>query len=117
MDNINEYDEIYICSPTVHQDKYQKHIKGFSNYTPIRIFRDKINEADIVAIFDEIVNDNDFQKSDIEIETDESIEELKHIQDYYDGGFIIFDDSNEKEMNDFRVKAMFKRSRHKNFLS
>ena len=40
------------------------------------------------------------------------IEELKYPQEYEDGGIIILDDLNEKEMNDPRVKAMFKRSRH-----
>ena len=32
----------------------------------------------------------------------------------YDGGIIILDDLNEKETNDPRVQAMFKRSRHNN---
>ena len=30
----------------------------------------------------------------------------------YDGGIIILDDLNEKEMTDSRAQAMFKRSRH-----
>ena len=29
---INEYDKIYIYSPSLHQDLYQKLIKCFSNY-------------------------------------------------------------------------------------
>ena len=62
----------------------------------------------------EIVNKKDFEKSDTEIETYESIEELKFPQEYDDGGIIILDDINEKEMNDPRVQALFKRSRHKN---
>ena len=33
-------------------------------------------------------------------------------QEYEDGGIFIFDDLIEKEMNDPRVQAMFKRSRH-----
>ena len=37
-------------------------------------------------------------------------------QEYDDGGIIILDDLNEKEMNDSRVQAMFKRSGH-NILS
>ena len=61
-----------------------------------------------------IVNNKDFEKSDTEIETYESIEELKFPQEYEDGGIIILDDLNEKEMNDSRVQAMFKRSRHIN---
>ena len=37
---------------------------------------------------------------------------MKYPQEYEDGGVIILDDSNEKEMNESRVQAMFKRSRH-----
>ena len=35
-------------------------------------------------------------------------------QEYDDGGIIMLDDLNEKEMIDPRVQAMFKRSRHNN---
>ena len=38
---------------------------------------------------------------------------MKFPQEHDDRGIIIFDDLNEKEMNDPRVQAMFKRSRHK----
>ena len=38
---------------------------------------------------------------------------MKFPQEYDDGGIIILDDLNEREMNDSRVQAMFKRSRHK----
>ena len=44
------------------------------------------------------------------------MEEKKFPQDYEDGGIIIIDDLIEKETNDPRVKAMFKRSCH-NMLS
>ena len=46
------------------------------------------------------------------METYESIEELKFPQDCEDGDIIIPDDLNGKEMNDPRVQAIFKRSRH-----
>ena len=65
-------------------------------------------------MIEEIGNDKDFQKSDCEIETYESIEELKFPQEYVDGGFITLDDLNEKKMNDPRIQAMLKRSRHQN---
>ena len=42
---------------------------------------------------------------------------MKFPQEYDDGGIIILDDLNEKEMNDPRVHAMFKRSRHNNLSS
>ena len=44
------------------------------------------------------------------------MEELKFSQEYEDNGIIILDDLNQKEINDPRVQAMFKRSRH-NMLS
>ena len=109
---INEYDKIYIYSPSLHQDLYQKLIKCFSNHIPIHIIPNILNEEDIDIIIEELINSNDFEKSNIEIETYESIEELKFPQEYIDGCIIILDDLNEKEMNDPRVQAMFKRSRH-----
>ena len=108
---INEYDKIYIYSPSLHQYLYQKLIKYFSNYTPIKIIPNILNEEDIDIVIEEIVNNKDFEKSDTEIETYESTAELKYPQEYDDGGIIILDDLNEKEMNDPRVQAMFKRSR------
>ena len=111
---INEYDKIYIYSPSLLQDLYQKLIKCFSNYIPIHIIPKILNEKYIDIVIEEIVNNKDFEKSDIEIETYESIEELKFPQEYEDGGNIILDDLNEKKLNDPRVQAMFKRSRHKN---
>ena len=36
---------------------------------------------------------------------------MKFPQEYDEGGIIILDDLNEREMNDPRVQAMFKRSR------
>ena len=73
-----------------------------------------MNENDRDVVIEEIFNNKDFQKSDSEIETYESIEDMKFPQGYDDGGIIIFDDINEKEMNDPPVQAMFKRSTHNN---
>ena len=42
------------------------------------------------------------------------IEESKNPQEYEDGGIIILDGLNEREMNDPRVQAMFKRSTNSN---
>ena len=61
------------------------------------------------------MNDQDFEKPDTE--TYASIEELKYPQDYEDGGINFPDTSNEKEVKDPRVQAMFKRSRHNNLSS
>ena len=111
---IDEYDKIYIYSPSLHQDLYQKLIKCFSNYIPIHIIPNMLNEVDIDVVIEEIVNNKDFQKSDTEIETFDNIEELKFPQEYENNSFVILDDSNQKEMDDPRVQAMFKRSRLKN---
>ena len=111
---INEYDKIYIYSPSLHQNLYQRLIKCFSKYMPIHIIPNILNEEDIDIVIEEIVNNKDFQKSDIEIETFESIENLKYPQDYENNSIIILDDLNQREMDDPRVQSMFKRSRHNN---
>ena len=64
-------------------------------------------------VIDKIVNNTDFEKSDTEIETYESKEELNFPQEHEDGGIVTLDDLNEKEMNHLRVQAIFKRSRQK----
>ena len=111
---IYEYEKTYIYSPSLHQDLYQKLIKCFSNYIPIHIIPNFSNEENLDVVIEEVINEKDFEKSNTEIETYESIEELKFRQEYDDGGIIILDDLNEKEMNGARVQAMFKRSRHNN---
>ena len=77
LKNINEYDKIYIYSPSLHQDLYQNLIKWFINYITINIIPSILKEEDNDLVIDDIVNNEDFQKSDCEIETYESIEELK----------------------------------------
>ena len=111
---INEYNRIYIYSPSLHHDLYRKLIRSFTNYIPIHIIPKFLNEEDIDIVIEEIVNNKDFEKSDTETETYESLEDLKFPQEYDDGGIIISDDPNEKEMNNPRVQAVFKRSRHNN---
>ena len=46
-----------------------------------------------------IIN-KDFEKSDTEIETNESIDELKEPQNYDKGGIIVLGHLNEKKLND-----------------
>ena len=83
--------------------------KCFSNYIPIHILPNILNEEDIDVVIEEIVNNKDFQKSDTEIETFELFP-----QEYENNSIIILDDLNQKEMDDPRVQAMCKRSRHNN---
>ena len=61
------------------------------------------HEESIDRVIDEICSDKHFEKSDTEIKTYESIEELKIPQEYEDGVIIILDDLNEKQMKDPRV--------------
>ena len=111
---INKYDKIYIYSPSLHQDLYQELIKCFSKYIPIHIIQNILNEEDIDIVNKEIVNDKDFEKSDTEIEIYERMEDLKFPQYYENKSIITLDDLNQKEMDDPRVQAMFKRSRRNN---
>ena len=111
---INEYDKIYIYSPSLHQDLYQKLIKCFSNYIPIHIIPNILNEEDIDIVIEEVVNNKDFEKSITEIETFDNIEDLNFPQEDENNSIIILDDLNEKEINNEKIQAMFKRGRHNN---
>ena len=111
---INEVDIIYNYSPSLHQDIYQKLFKCFSNYIPINIIPNILNEDDIDIVIEEMVNNKDFQKSDTERETYDKIQELRFPQEYENIIIIILDDLNEKEINDDKIQAMFTRGRHNN---
>ena len=111
---INEYDKRYIYSPSLHQELYQRLIKCFSIYIPIHIISNILNEEDIDIVINELVNKKDFEKSDTEIETFDNIEELRYPQEYKKNSIIILDDLNEKEINNEKIQAMFKRGRHNN---
>ena len=106
---------IYISTHQVFIKIYIKIItEFFSKYIPIHIIPNILNEVDIDIAIDEIVNNKDFQKSDTEIETYDSTEELKFPQENENNSRIILDNLNQKEMDAARVQAMFKRSRHNN---
>ena len=107
----NENDKIYIYSPSLHQHLYQKLTKCFSNYIPIHIISNILNEEDFDIVIDEVVNNIDFEKSDTEIETFDNIEELKYPQENENNSIIILDDSTEKEINNDKIQAIFKRGR------
>ena len=47
LKNIADFEKIYIYSPPLNQDLYQKIIKCFSNYTPENIISNILNEEDI----------------------------------------------------------------------
>ena len=105
---MNKYDKLYIFSPSLHQDLYQKLIKCFSNYIPIHIIPNTLNEEDINLVNEEVVSNKAFEKSDTEIETYESIEEINFPQEYDDGGTIILDDLEEKKWMILEFKQCLK---------
>ena len=92
----NEFDKIYIYSPSLHQDLYRKLIKCFCKYIPIHIIPNILNEGNKDIVIEKIVNNKDFQKSDTEKETYGNIEDLKFPQEYENNSIIILDDSSEK---------------------
>ena len=110
----NEYDKLYIYSPSLHQDLYQKLIRCFSNYIPIHIIPNISNEEDINIVIDEIVNNEDSKKSNTETETFDKIEELRYPQEYENISIIILYDLNQKGINKDKIQAMSKRGRHNN---
>ena len=79
---------------------------------PTNIIPSILTEKDLDLTIDEIFTDENFEKSGMEIETYESIEDFKYRREYKDGDKIIVDYLNEKELSDIRVQANFKRSRH-----
>ena len=107
---INEYDKTYIYSPSLYQNFFKEIFKCITDYIPIHIIPNILNEEDIDIVIEEIFNNKDFNKSDIEIETFEGRQELKIPHEKEDGGIIFLDDSNEQEKNNPRVQSMFKRS-------
>ena len=92
----NDNDNIYINSPSLHEDLYQLLIECFSNYIPFHIIPNILNEEDIDTVIEEILDNKDFETIDTEIETYESIEELKFPQEYENNSIIILDDLNKK---------------------
>ena len=109
---INDYTEIYIYSPSIYQETYSKLIECFEQKIPPKSISKVLKNNKST---DDIISDEKFEPSDIEISVYENIDELKHPQDYQsESTVIILDDLNENEMKDERVQALFKRSRHNN---
>ena len=111
---INEYDKIYIYSPSLHQDFYQKLVKCFSNYIPFHIIPNVSNEENIDIVIEEFVDIKDIETSVTEKEAFVIIQELRFPQDYEKNSIIILDDLNEKEINNDKIREMFERGRHNN---
>ena len=109
---INDFTEIYTYSPSIHQDTYQTLIECFENHIPVKLIDKVIKTKNTI---ENLLADENFDPSEIEISVIENIEELKYPQEYTgESTVIILDNLDEKEMNDQRVQALFKRSRHNN---
>ena len=91
---LTRYDKVYIYSPSLHPDLYKKLNNCFSNYIPIFIIPNTLNEEDFYVVIDELVSSKDFEKSDTKTETYEPKEKLNFPQEHEDGGIIILDDLN-----------------------
>ena len=78
------------------------------------IIPSSLNEKDIDVVIDEIVNNKDFDKSDFEKETYESIE-VRFLQEDEDNSIIKLDDIKEKGNNNDKRQALFKRGLRNNF--
>ena len=81
----------------LYEDLYQKLNKNFSNYIPIAIVSNILNEDDIDLVIEETAKDKDLKQSHTEIGTYEWVEEVKHLQENEEADIIILDDSNEKK--------------------
>ena len=75
---------------------YRKFNNCFSNYKPVNIISNTLNEGDIDVVSDEMVIEKDFQKSPTEVKSYESIDELKFPQEDEDVKNIC-DDIKEKK--------------------
>ena len=104
--------KIYIYSPSLHYDLYQNLIKCFTKYIPFHIIPNILIEEDIDEVIGEIVNNKDFERSDTDIEAFDNIKELKYPQENKKNSSFIFDNLNDKEINNDKIQAMFKRGRH-----
>ena len=69
---INDFGKIYNYSPSLHQDLHQKFFKCFNNFIPINVIQSIPNEEDIDPVIEEIIIDENFEKSQTLLETFES---------------------------------------------
>ena len=102
---INDFDKIYIYSPTIHQTNYQKIIKCFQSFLPLNVI-DNILQADIDLeelddVIEEIKQDEDFVSSEIEIEFYDNINEMRDANEYDSDkhNIIILDDLSKDQLN------------------
>ena len=66
--------------------------KCFNNYLPIDVIPNILNEEGLDIVFEEVIINKNFEKSNTEIETIDSIEEIGFPQKYETDSIIILDD-------------------------
>ena len=114
----NDFSKLYIYSPSIYQELYQKLIKCLNAFLPLNVIQNLLNQNksidDLEAVIEEIIHDEDFESSEIEIETFDSIKELKDPEEFEPSSFIILDDLGEKDIKTSNVQAMFERTRPAN---
>ena len=117
---INDFDKLLIFSPTIHQPTYKTIIKCFNNFLPLNVIQNILKEQipldELETTIEEIINDEEFETSNIECESYDNIDELKDPQEYESDihTVIILDDLNKQQLQDPRVQMLFKRGRHNN---
>ena len=67
LDNIFEFEKIYIYSPSLHRDLYHKLNICSINYIPNHIIPNNLNEDEMEVVMEQMVTDNDFEKNIIQI--------------------------------------------------
>ena len=73
----NDFSKLYIYSPSIYQELYQKLIRCLNAFLPLNVIQNILNQNisidDLDAVIEEIIHDEDFESSEIEIETFDSI--------------------------------------------
>ena len=113
---IDDFDKIFIYSPTIHQPVYRTKIKSFNIFFPLNviqnILRENIPLDELDKRIEEIITHEDFRSSHLECESYENIDKIKNAQDYDSDihNVIILNHLNNYQLNDERVLMLFKRS-------
>ena len=76
--NKKQLGQLYIYSPSLHQDLNRKFFKCFHNYTAKNMIQNSLRKEDLDLIIDELVILENFERSENGIETISSIKELKY---------------------------------------
>ena len=120
---ITELDKIYIYSPTIHQDSYQNNIKCCNSFLPLNVINNILQEdiafEDWDDIIEVIINKPDFERSPIECESYENIDESKDAQEY-DGekqNIIILDRKIKRTVKRLKCSDALQRRLSQKFIS